>query len=213
MNKKAAGALAGIALVSAMLTAVTTSPAHAASPACGTSCMTLYSKQFGLDWVSAVVPPGTAATGQHVNLGPAGPLLREDWLAIPVATASVLAADGIIPAVDGKVWPSAVGYEYEYAPGDEETSLCLGIAIDSSAKNGTPVSLQPCGVDGATIWLAPSPDTFSPLISGTNKVVPSPYVLTADARFTQLTTHRLVAVPGVAVAPRQLWFGESGVLP
>jgi hypothetical protein len=215
MNKKAAGGLAGIVLVSAMLTTVTTSPAHAASVACGTSCMTLSSARFGPGYVSAVAPPGTAATGEHVNLGPAGPLLREDWKTDWLGPASVLAADGIIPLANGKAWPDAIGYQYVYAPGGQESDLCLGIAAGSVAHDGAPVSLQPCGVTAVTIWLtmATGPKAvFSPLINGTNVLDGNPYVLTARAPFHQLITDRLVISSGKGPSPSQMWQDLHGVL-
>jgi hypothetical protein len=215
MNKKAAGGLAGLVLVSALLTTVTTSPAHAASVACGTSCMTLASERFGPGYVSAVVPPGTAATGEHVNLGPAGPLLREDFMPDWLGTASEAAADGIIPLANGKAWPNAIAYQYVYAPGGQESDLCLGIAAGSVAHNGTPVSLQPYGVTAVTIWLvmATGPKAvFSPLINGTNVLDGNPYVLTARGPSEQLITYRLVISAGKGPSPNQMWRDLHGVL-
>jgi len=215
MTKKAAGGLAGVVLVSAMLTAVTTSPAHAASVACGSSCLTLTSERFGTGYVSAVAPPGTAAAGEPVNLGPAGSFLREDWSADYLGTAKTLIADGIIPLAN-KPWSNAPAYQYVYTPGgDQSTDLCLGIGAGSIAEDGTPVSLQPCGVTAVTIWLklASGPSVvFSPLINGTNVLDGNPYVLTAAARFHQLITHRLVVVPGTGPAASQQWRDLYGVL-
>jgi hypothetical protein len=216
MNKKAAGGLAGIVLVSAMLTAVTTIPAHAASVACGSTCLALTSEGFGTGYVSAVVPPANAVLGQHVNLGPAGPFLREDWEFDYLGTAKELAADGIIPLANGKAWPNALAYQYVYSPGgDQSASLCLGITSGTIAEDGSPVSLQTCGVTAVTIWLsftAPMSSAFSPLINGTNVLDGNPYVLTASATFHQLITDRLVVRPGKGPAPSQLWRNLFGVL-
>lgn len=216
MNKKAAGGLAGIVLVSAMLTAITTSPAHAASVACGSTCLSLTSARFGPSFVSAVAPPGTAAVGQPVNLGPTGPFLREDWEFDYLGTAKELAADGVIPLANGKAWPNALAFQYVYSPGgDRNAVLCLGIAAGTVAQNGSPVSLQGCSVSAVTIWLSfttPRSSAFSPLINGTNVLDGNPYVLTALAPYDQLITHRLVVHPGKVIAPRQLWRDLFGVL-
>jgi hypothetical protein len=42
----------------------------------------------------------------------------------------------------------------------------------------------------------------NPLISGTNVLDGNPYVLTADAPLHQLTTHRLVLIPGKEPGPQ-----------
>ena len=124
-------------------------------------------------------------------------------------------ADGIIP-LGNKAWPNAPAYQYVYTPGgDQFTDLCLGIAAGSIARNGTPVSLQPCGVTAVTIWLtlATGPSVvYSPLINGTNELDGNPYVLTAVGPARQLITHRLVVVSGKGPAGSQLWRDLYGAL-
>jgi hypothetical protein len=210
MNKKLLTGLAAISLAGAVLTTISATTANAASPACGATCLTLASQRFGAGFVTAD-PYIAPAAGQRVILATAGPYRREDWQFDYLGTASVLARDGIIPLAIGKAWPNDIAYQYVYTPGGTTTDLCLGVS--AIAQNGTPVTLQPCGVSAVTVWITMQTSVstvFTPLISGTDTRDANPYVLTAGS---QLFTHELVPFSGPVPSPYQMWQRLYGVLP
>jgi hypothetical protein len=213
MNRKLLTGLAAIALASAALTTISAIEANAASPACGASCLTLASQRFGVGFVGAG-PPGVAAAGQRVTLGPAGPYLREDWQADYLGPASLLARVGIIPLAIGKAWPDDPAYQYVYTPGGQVSDLCL--AVRTTAVNGTPVVLEPCGVSADTVWITmlnSISTVFTPLINGTDTRDANPYVLTASTISGELYTHELVPFSSKVPSPYQMWQTLYGVLP
>ena len=98
-KRKAVVGMAGLALAGvACLGGIAAAPvAVAASPACGTSCVSLYNQQFGSVAVSAV-SGGTAATGQAVVLAAAASSTTEDWSASFQGAVSDFYAAGLMNA-------------------------------------------------------------------------------------------------------------------
>jgi hypothetical protein len=208
-NKTLAGvavlALAGSALLAG-------APAgNAATVACGPTCKDPYARQWGANLIVAVAS-GVPMVGQSAVLYPAAPRRAEDWLLEYPGTVAEFYADGIVGAAVGKTWPSYPVYEYQYTPGGTETGLCLGTAV--TAGPGTPLSLQPCGINAKTCWIPLLADRiggYVPLISGTDTLTTSPYVMTGHGPGALLTTAGLVGVPGHA-APFQMWTNATGVI-
>jgi len=200
-------ALAGSGLTT---TAVT---ANAASPACGASCMTLSSELYGSGYVVAAVtgrislrntPPGVA-------LAPAGPNESEDFKAEYIGQVSLLYSFGIVSATVNQHWPNDYGYEYQYAPGGTDTGLCLGTA--GTAAGGTPVTLQPCGVSGQTVWVAVATrGEYTPLVNGTDNDSFAPYVLTASTDNGPLSVEGLFPIISGPPPANKLWRYINGVI-
>jgi hypothetical protein len=66
--------------------------------------------------------------------------------------------------------------------------------VSGTARNGTPVTLQPCGVSEATVWVSDAFDQYgqqAPLINGTTTNFTQPFVLTASSTGTIVTTSTL----------------------
>jgi hypothetical protein len=188
--------------VAGVLTAGT---AAAATPACGNSCIDIFSHQFGThhspNYVVDVLRQGEKV-GQPIilfrtaNFDPA-----EDWtLAFQGTTADFFAAGlvssavalhyGCVPTVN---FPDCYGqtavavndpaFEIEYAPFGVDSGLCMGVA--ATAFNDEGVTLQPCGVSSKTVWIADifdSPSTlfngYVPVINGSDTNFSQPFVLT-----------------------------------
>lgn len=186
-------------------------PARAATSACGSGCTDAFPQQTGpLD--AAAIQGVTAQVGQDIILFPAAPDAAEDFTFLPVGTAAELYTAGIVGPAVGLTWPSDNAYEYEYAPDGIASGLCTGLAV--TAANGTPVTLQPCGVTSRTLWITLSIDTiggYQPLINGSDTVTEAPYVLTAGAVGGVLTTQQLYLVAGT-FARTQMWQNITGVL-
>ena len=200
-------ALAGAGLTTTNLTA------NAASTACGARCMTLASERFGTGYVIAATtaryrirfqPPGLA-------MAAAGPYQSEDFESEYIGPVSELYSYGIVTAAVDQSWPNDIGYEYQYAPGGNESGLCLGTA--GPAAQGTAVTLQPCGVSGQTVWVATaSRSEFTPLVNGTDNRTFAPYVLSAGADNGPLTVEEFLPVIPRTSPGNQLWRDIDGAI-
>lgn len=203
----AAAVAVGIALAPA---------AHAATTQCGDNCEALYNLTFGTaDVVAVAGASGTSArTGQAVELlAASGGNQGEDWVLEDEGTVADFFAAGYISAAFNLHYSGDEVYEYDYIPFGTFTGECLGVA--SVAGNGTPVSLQPCGISAKTLWATDTADQFQrqlPLINGSDTNFSFPYVLTADSTGRSMTTHMLTGGNGV-IDTGQYWGTEFGVLP
>jgi hypothetical protein len=178
--------------VAGVLTAGT---ASAATPSCGSSCIDVFSKQFGThahpNYVVDVLRQGEKA-GQPIilfqtsNYDPA-----EDFtVAFQGLTSDFYAAGLVGSAVNlhygggAKGFPDDPAFENEYAPFGVDSGLCLGLATTAIQNEG--VTLQPCGVSSKTVWILDYADSWStfihggyvPLINGSDTNFSHPYVLT-----------------------------------
>jgi surface antigen len=212
-TRKAVVGLAGLALAGgACLGGIAAAPiAGAASPACGSSCWSLYNQKFGSADVSAVSGV-TAATGQAVILAAATSSTAEDWRQEFNGTVADFYAAGLMNATLNQYYGSDQVWQFEYAPGGIDSGECLGIA--SGPGQGTKVTLQPCTEINST-WIYDSVAAvggYVPYISGADTKYPAPYVLTATLAGDDFTTQALrVDSTGVA-AKDQMWQLISGVL-
>jgi hypothetical protein len=183
--------------------------ADAATLACGSGCMALAAQSWGLNYVTS--DPGSATAGQDIILARAAEFSAEDFMLLDQGTVASFYADGILGPAVGQTWPSDEVYEYQYAPDGVLTTLCLGLAV--TAANGTAVSLQPCGTSARTLWIALAADrigSYQPLVSGSDTVTGTPYVLTAGQVGGILTTTEMYLAAG-SVAPSQMWDNRFGV--
>ena len=210
-NKRIFAGLAALALAGGVFAALGPG-ANAASSACGSSCLSLSAQSFGTADVGAVLA-AAAGKPQYIVLSAAADTESEDFQADLQGKVIDFCNAGIMTGVVCTTWPNNSVYEYEYSPGNVESTLCIGTA--APAVNGTKVSLQPCGVNAQTTWIQLSIDTiggYQPLIAGTDAVQNTPVVLTAGAAVGgKLTTHQLNLVNGT-FNPAQMWQTVSGVL-
>ena len=175
--------------------ALTAGTASAATPSCGSSCIDVFSKQFGThahpNYVVDVLRQGEKA-GQPVilfrtaNYDPA-----EDFTVAFQGTVSDFYAAGMVSSAvnlhyggGATGFPDDPAFENEYAPFGVDSGLCLGVA--TTAIQGEGVTLQPCGVSSKTVWILDYLDSWStfihggyvPLINGSDTNFSHPYVLT-----------------------------------
>lgn len=189
--------------------------ANAATPKCGAICSDFYSATTGTAFVLDA-PKQVGQAGQPVTLARAnGASKGEDFVVLTLGTVSDFHEAGFLPAGLNALYGGLSVYEIEYAPGAKPSFLCLGTAGTPGA--GTPVTLEPCGVQAKTLWIftqqKTSSGTYDVLISGaTSRNFQHPYVLTTLAPGTPLATAQLVAGTSAAFA-HQLWNWKAGVLP
>ncbi|HJY95862.1 MAG TPA: hypothetical protein VJ371_12980 [Streptosporangiaceae bacterium] len=189
--------------------------ANAATSKCGAVCSEFYSATTGTAFVLDV-PKQASRVGQPLTLARANRASKgEDFVVQTLGTVRDFHAAGFVSGGLNALYGGLSVYEIEYAPGASPSFLCLGTAGTPGA--GTPVTLQPCGMQAKTLWIfAPhktSTRTYDALISAaTSKSFQDPYVLTSLKPGAPLVTAQLVAGTSSAFA-RQLWSWETGVLP
>ena len=183
--------------------------ANAATPSCGSSCVDIFTRDFGTHsnpQFTVDVFHGTRATGQPVILfrqsNSDGALdfnaeldgLTSDFYAAGLVSSAVAlhyGCTGTINVPGGQIvcGPTAVNdpaFEIEYSPLGQDSGLCIGLAL--GAFSGEKVTLQPCGVSSRTVWIADlndSPSTIThgyvPVINGSDSNFSHPFVLTYPA--------------------------------
>jgi hypothetical protein len=206
---------ATVLTVMAGVGAAGTLTANAATPKCGAICSDFYSAETGTAFVLGV-PNQVGHVGQPVTLARASRASKgEDFVVQLLGTVSDFHEAGLVSAGLNALYGGLSVYEIEYAPGASPSFLCLGTAGTPGA--GTPVTLEPCGVQAKTLWIfAPQTTSSGPhdvLISAaTSRNFQHPSVLTTLVPGAPLVTVQLVAGPSSAFA-HQLWNWETGVLP
>jgi len=190
--------------------------ASAGSPQCGSVCINLFNQKFGTTDVAAV-PHGAVTAGHRVILaaalfaGPDSP--AEDWTTSIQGRVSDFYAAGLMSAALNQHYGTDEAVEIAYTPGGTASHLCLGIA--SGPGQGTPVTLQPCGVTVGTVWIFDTADAsggYMPFISGQDTQYPAPYVLTANTAGDSLITQALKANTAAA-AGAQRWKAALAGIP
>jgi hypothetical protein len=205
--RRLAGAIAALTIAGGTA-ALTAGPSVAATPSCGTSCLNIYSKQFGKQFIADVFRQGQKV-GQPIILFPRSNFdPAEDFTVSFQGTVSGFFAAGMVsPQVMlhygctpnfvfsngqggtltcGQNTADEVAGEIEYAPYGVDTGLCLGVAATRLPAIGSaPVSLQPCGAGAGTVWILDGVDicqdfTFgeAPVINGADTNFSHPSVLT-----------------------------------
>ncbi len=170
--------------------ALTAGSASAATPSCGSSCVNIFSKQFGThahpNYVIDVLRQGEKVGQPVIQFRTANYDPAEDWTAAFQGTvadfyaakmvSSALALHyGCIPAGQpGANFTDCYGqttqavndwaFEIEYAPYGVDSGLCMGVATTATAGEG--VTLQSCGVSANTVWVVDVLDSIQTTLTG-----------------------------------------------
>src|ERR1700722_18637615 len=198
--KKKVFAVAAMMTMVGGVSAVGLLPAVADTPSCsGDACITGYGDEFGPSFVFGVLRQGEKA-GQPVilfrisNTDPAEDFVFNDQGPVSDFFAAGLVSSALdlhyggagcesgfapgTPPTCTNPHPDYEAYELEYAPYGVDSGLCTGVG--STAGNGTPVTLEPCGVSGKTVWVNNTGDfvgDYVPQINGSDTNFSHPYVL------------------------------------
>jgi hypothetical protein len=178
IKKKVFAVAATITMVGGV-SAVGLLPAMAQTPSCGPNCISGFSDEFGPQFISDVLRQGEKV-GQPIilfrntNSDPA-----EDFIYSEEGTVNDFEAAGMASKALALHYGTLEAYEQEYAPYGVDSGLCIGVG--TTAANGTPVALEPCGVSSKTVWVLDTNDSDSPdvvpLINGSDTNFSHPYVL------------------------------------
>jgi len=214
-------------------------PATAQTPACGFNCETVYGDQFGPSFQLDVLRQGEKVGQPIIQVRASNSDPAEDFVYDEEGSVSDFYAAGLVsesldfhygglgcesgyapgpPATCATPYPDDNAFELEYAPYGVDSGLCAGTA--STAGNGTPVALEPCGVSSKTVWVEDVADSTDgidgpyPLINGSDTNFSHPYVLhypgnayPTDMPRPQLNTYMLqeYSTSPATVYDNELW--------
>jgi hypothetical protein len=193
-------------------------PADASTGSCGSACLSVFSQGFGSSFVLDVLRQGEKV-GQPIilfrasNYDPA-----EDFTILDQGTVADYYTAGLVSAAMDENYAADEGYEVEYSPYGVDSGLCIGVG--STATNGTPVALEPCGSSSKTVWVVDStngitgPPAYYPWINGSDTNFSNPFVLhypgsayPTDTPRPQLNTYTLQQYSNNAVYNNEMWDG------
>ena len=196
--------------------AATAPAAHAATPQCGSACLNPYDRLYGQADVLAVRgASGTSASqGQLIDLEPASNNPGEDWQIDETDTVTDLYDAGLVTQAIYDHYSEDNAYQFQYAPQGVRSGLCMGSSDNPADLEGAYVDLEPCGVNGQTLWVYDTADQYQrqiPLVNGTETNFSIPFVLTADNVNNFVTTNELSGGDGV-IDQGQYWSSIYGPL-
>jgi hypothetical protein len=226
IKRKVLAAVATLTIVGGV-SAAATGAASAATPACGSPCISVFSSELGTyaqpNFVEAVLAGGGANVGQPVGLKQASRLdPSQDILPdapVPDAKVSDFYAAGMVSAEANSHYGSLPAVQQRYAPFGIPTDLCVGLA---SVAQNQGLTLQPCSVPGTTVWVVheglATPAGYFPIINAATTDFRRPFAMhlprneVASGRPLQMQARRLQFLTGEkTLRARQLWgavFGE-----
>ena len=202
--------------------------ASAATPACASHCISVFSRELGTatqpNFVEAIFG-GEARIGQPVGLKPASNSDTSEDI-IPLGFGSTVAdfyAAGMVSAAVYENYPILPALQQEYAPGGVPSGLCVGLARVAYETEG--LTLQPCSVPGTTVWivardLSPTTPGYFPIVNGSTTDFSHPFAMdlprdeiVSAHQTLQMQVRRLQFLTDQQTLPdRQLWGVHPGVL-
>lgn len=215
-----AAAVLGLGTTGAMAAhaSVTKKPA---TPACGAQCFELSSLRLGTHLIqNAYVHGDTGVGGRRgvkVNLhGASNYRPNEDFTGAAVGSLGQFCGT-MIPSTSYvclNFSPSFPVYESDWSPFGNQRDLCVGVALP--AQPGENVTLQPCGVSPATLWvgdishpLTYRGNTYTPWVNAADPAFSHPLVLTVDHGsrhpWNQLKLEHLDLLSGRVVRDNQMF--------
>jgi hypothetical protein len=228
ITRKMWAALATLTLCSVSAAAtLSVTAATAATPACGMSCLSIFSKELGNPQQPGPVEDildGAATPGQPVILKQAsGSDSSEDTL--PRSVGSGLVSDfyaaGMVSADANSHFGSLRAVQIEYAPMGIRSGLCVGLASARPHENEG-LTLQPCSVPGVTVFIldfavSPAMGYFAIINAATTDfdhpfaMSLNPDELASDHQLLQILVRRLqFRADETTVPDSQLWGAHFG---
>jgi hypothetical protein len=237
--KKKVFAIAATMTMVGGVSAVGLLPAAANTPSCnGGDCVTVFGDEYGPQYILDVLRQGEKVGQPIIQFRNSNTDPAEDFVYDEQGPVSDFFAAGLVssaldlhyggagcasgydpgpPATCTTPYPDYNAFELEYAPYGVDSGLCAGVG--STAANGTPVALEPCGVSGRTVWVEDTGDNDDqaiPLINGSDTNFSHPYVLhypgnadPTDMPRVQLNTWMLQKYSTGDVYDNELWI-EGG---
>jgi hypothetical protein len=178
--------------------ALTASPASAATPSCGFTCINVFNQQFGKSFLQDVFQQN-ARTGTPIilfrssNSDPALDFTVTDiancsgGVCVPYTVAQICAgAPGLLGTGTCFRYASDYIWEVAYSPYGVNSGMCVGVAAGNVSGEG--VTLQPCGVNANTWWIQDNAHRYfhkghfyAPYVNAASANFTTPLVLTYPA--------------------------------
>jgi hypothetical protein len=226
MSLKRKARTVAAALIVGGVSAFATQAASAATPACGPTCLSVFSSELGTyaspNFVEHVFG-GRARVGTPTGLTTASSSdPSEDFINPHPGTVSDYHALGLVSAAVNRQFGTLTASQLEYTPDGIPSGLCVGIATEPYP--GEAVSLQSCTIPGRTVWIidtADSPATASaglfPIVSGATRDFAHPFTMTYPRHVDAAATlppirlfHMEFRDPERTVPETQLWGVAKG---
>jgi hypothetical protein len=225
IKNKTLAAAATLTLVGGVSTVETLS-AGAATPACGSNCISVFSRELGTyaqpNFVEDILG-GVAKVGQPVGLKQASSSDSSEDIVPNGGTVSDFYAAGMVSAEANQHYGGLKAVQQEYAPFGVPNGLCVGLA--SVAYQNEELTLQPCGVPGTTVWvvdpaLSPTTPGYFPIINASTTDFSHPFAMdlprdeiASGQQTLPMHARHLQFLTGEETLPdRQLWGAHFGVL-
>jgi hypothetical protein len=223
--KKKAFAVAATMTMVGGVSAVGLMSAGASTPSCGDNCITGYGQEFSYGTPSLPLPGSQGFVFDVLRQGEkvGQPLIlfrdsnsdpAEDFTYSDQGSVNDFNAAGLVSNQLAYNYGDLEAYELEYSPYGVDSGLCAGVG--STAGNGTPVALEPCGVSSKTVWVEDTydgSDGYYPLINGSDNNFSHPYVLhypgngyPTDMPRPQLNTYMLQEYSDSTVYNNEQWY-------
>jgi hypothetical protein len=224
IKSKFVAAAGTLALVGGLATAGALS-ASAATPPCGHRCIDIFSREFGTHTHPNFVLDvwrQTAKAGTPIILYRTSNTDKaQDFTISFQGTVADFFSAGLVSSALNLHYSHDAAFEVEYSPNGADSNLCVGTA--STAANGTPVVLVPCGASAKSVWVVDSQDSirsgYVPLINGSDNNFSHPFVLhypgnafPTDTPRPILNTWNLQKYSNNSVFDNELWGADFGVL-
>jgi hypothetical protein len=220
--KKKVFAVAATLTMVGGVSAVGLLPAMASTPSCGGACINGWGAEYGPQFVLDVLRQGEKAGQPLILFRASNSDPAEDFVESSQGTVADFYAAGMVSKALALHYgglaagaPNLNAYEDEYAPYGVDSGLCAGVG--TTAGNGTPVALEPCGVSSKTVWVEDTADVavdspVVPLINGSDTNFSHPYVLhypgsayPTDMPRPQLNTYMLQKYSDGTPYDNELW--------
>jgi hypothetical protein len=198
-------------------------PASAATPACGSNCLSIFNRELGTYAQPSFVEDilgGQATAGQPVGLAQATGSDPSEDIIPRGTTVSDFYAAGMVSADVNQNYGPLQAVQQEYAPSGVPSGLCVGLATVAYEHEG--LTLEPCSVPGTTVWivdreLSPAAGYFA-IINGSTTDFSRPFAmdlpregLVSAHQTLQMQVRRLQFLGNDKTLPdRQLWGAHKG---
>ena len=221
--KLMAGA-ATFVMVGGGLGMVGTLTASAATPSCGSHCISLYTQKYGTHYFVDVYQQRAAAGQESIlfqgsNSDPA----LDFTYAFEGSVSSFYHHYGLVSAAFAHSYGSDEAYEFQYSPYGLNSNFCLSTWPGVAPQPGYKVRLESCGRYSNTLWAADEANETSnhkyvPLINGATNSFSNPEVLNYPAgNPTDMPRPVLNVQPekqysNGTVFDNQMWAAKIGVI-
>jgi hypothetical protein len=221
-TKFAAGA-ATLVMVGGGLGMAGTLTASAATPSCGSNCISLYTQKFGTKYFVDVYQQRAAAGQESILFQGSNSDPALDFIILGEKSVNSFYKKGLVSSAFAKAYGKDDAYEIEYSPYGRNSGFCLSTWPGVNAQPGYKVRLETCGRYSSSVWAVDAKNEtpnhkYAPLINASTNTFSNPEVLNYPAgNPTDMPRPVLNVQPentysDGTVFDNQMWAYKQGVL-